>query len=91
MDSYRYLYNEQAFKAIDKEVAVPDNQLAIDFGEDLTPQPNYVFYPVVQKPPTVPNVSNISYELASIDGYTDPVKETDFPVEFYMGSPIGGF
>jgi hypothetical protein len=78
-------------KQLEKLPDIPNAQLAIESGETLAPLPNIVEYPSVLKEPTYPDISHISYERASIDGYADPVKETDFPKSYFMGSPIGGY
>jgi hypothetical protein len=82
--------NSMALQGIEKLPDIPNAQLAIESGENLAPLPNIVEYPSVLKQPTYPDISNISYERASIDGYANPVQETDFPKSYYMGSPIGG-
>lgn len=87
---YRQFTNTQALKQLEKIPDVPNAQLAIDTGENLAPMPNIVEYPSVLKNPTMPDISNISYERASIDGFANPVKETDFPKTYFMGNAIGG-
>ena len=90
MNGFKALYNVQAFQALDKQVEVPTAALGVGPGETLSPQVLTVVYPNIQKLPIMPDITSISYERASIDGFANPVKETDFPKENYFGEAIGG-
>jgi hypothetical protein len=90
MKGIRQLYNNQAMQLLNKRVSIPDAALAIDSGEELAPLPAMVVYPQTIKAPTMPDISNVNYERASIDGYAEPIKESDFPKTYYFGDAIGG-
>lgn len=91
LDGFHKTYNIHALVHITKPVHVPDVQLAVGEGESLQPIAKSVQYPYIPKVVTEPELAGQSYEYTQIDGFADPIKETDFPKDGLFGDAIGGF
>lgn len=93
LDGFHKTYNAHALRHIIKPVAVPDAQLGVAEGENLAPLKDVVKYPMHQKQIIQPELAHQSYELAQIDGFSDPLSEKDFGKDLFYGdaiSPVGG-
>lgn len=93
LDGFHKVYNAHAFNRLSKPVEFPDAQLGVGEGESLAPVNNAVKYPHKLKSVTQPELAHQSYELAQIDGFSDPLSVEDFPKEIFYGdslSPVGG-
>lgn len=91
MEEYRTITNEQGYKQIEKECYFPDAHLAVGAGESLEPIQMKVEYQHRQNYVVIPEAASRSVEQTQIDGHSAPLKEEDFPKEFYIGNVIGGF
>jgi hypothetical protein len=90
MEDNRTIHNAQGFKQLEKECYIPDVQLAVGVGESLEPIHMRVEYQQRKNYVVIPEASSRAIEQTQIDGHSEPIKESDFQKEFWIGNVIGG-
>jgi hypothetical protein len=72
---------------------IPDPSLGIDHAAEYQPY-NLSYYrlsPNTKQTVVVPDPTYFSIEQIAPNFQGNPVKQSDFPQDFFVGNPIGGF
>lgn len=91
--AYRAITNRIALQQLTIPAYIPNPNLGIETAEQT--QPFGLAYhriaPNTKRAVVVPNPLTIPIEEAAANFNGNPVKSEDFPANFYLGNPIGGF
>lgn len=90
---YRDITDRIALQQLIKPVFLPNPNLGVDHGDDFQPYDLNYYRKIPKQQPAVvlPNPMVIPIEDMSPNFQGNPVQFTDFPSNFYVGSPLGGF
>jgi hypothetical protein len=90
---YKSMMNLQAYKQLINPAYIPNPNLFIDNASENQPY-NLSYYrltPNSRQTVVIPDPTFFPIEETATNFNGNPVKREDFPQEFYLGNPIGGF
>lgn len=90
---YRPVLDKIALQVLSVPAYIPAPSLGIDHAEDYQPYNlAYIRYnPNRRSVAVIPDPTFYPIEEVAANFQGNPVKQEDFPSEFYLGNPIGGF
>jgi hypothetical protein len=90
---YKPVLNKIALQQLTVPASIPAASLGIDQAAEYQPYNlAYIRYNPHQKSVAViPDPTYYPIEESGANFQGNPVKQEDFPKEFYLGNPIGGF
>lgn len=90
---YKPVLNQIALQRLSIPVYIPPASLGIDHAEDYQPYNlAYIRYsPKAQTVAVIPDPTFYPIETVAANFQGNPVKQEDFPQDFFVGNPIGGF
>jgi hypothetical protein len=90
---YKPVLNKIALQQLTVPAIIPAASLGIDHAEDYQPYNlAYIRYnPQRRNVAVIPDPTFYPIEQSAASFQGNPVKKEDFPSEFYLGNPIGGF
>lgn len=90
---YRAITDKIALQQLTIPAYIPNPNLGIETAEQTQPFGlSYIRYtPNKRSAAVIPNPLSVPIEEAAANFQGNPVKSEDFPADFYLGNPIGGF
>jgi hypothetical protein len=90
---YRDVLDRIALQQLIVPAFIPNPNLGVDINEETQPY-NLSYYRAVphqQRAAVLPSPTQISIEKMAPNFQGNPVQFSDFPADFYVGNPLGGF
>jgi hypothetical protein len=90
---YRPVLDTIAYQQLTKRADIPNVNLGIDHAEDYQPYglAYYKLAGLTKQNVVIPDPTWYPIEEVAANFQGNPVKQADFPAEFFLGNPIGGF
>jgi len=90
---YRAITDKIALQQLTIPAYIPNPNLGIETAEQTQPFGlSYIrMTPNRRSSAVIPNPLSVPIEEAAANFQGNPVKAGDFPADFYLGNPIGGF
>lgn len=91
---YRKVLDQIALNQLTIPVDIPDPSLGIDNARNYQPYGMAYYHlagPGRRQSVAIPDPTMFPIEEMAANFQGNPVKQEDFPADFYMGNPIGGF